>query len=399
MNTKKARRFLTIPKELFNTVWIDKLTNIKGYISIYGSPHMRAAGGGLRVGLHLSLTDAQYIASVMYKKIKITGPGNIKTGLPMNGAGIVLQAHPKQITPELIIRFIKENRLIEKGIGTAASTAINIDGVCKSLGLVHLQEPIAHGLKIYDSHVKNALKLVNKNVLHPISERHSCPTNLATGICAAEIVDTIFEELKNKKIGIIGFGAVGGSFAHQAVLKGAIISFVANSNGSYVLRQSRKENKKDIAILLSHIKTTLNGSLIPTLHYRGSQMIRKVSTFAEAAKMAPIDILVIASPEGLVSSEMLIGLTSSVSIVSLANKPLSNNNTPALSHFSNHYPSYICNIGNAVLFSLCLLGCRVKSSDALLKRTITCSIDIARSLFKDSKEDFLWHKIVPKYLD
>lgn len=385
------------PNELCVNEWRDAVTGVRGFVSIFGSGKMPAAGGGIRVSPNLSLHDAGVVAQKMHQKFNLTGPGDIITGLPINGAGIVIQANPDEVTPDLLIRFMTDNDFVGRGIGTAASTGINTTGVCEALDIDHLQEPIARALGINLGAARFSLAKTQDQLQNPISERHNVPATVATGIGAAEIFHNIFEPLDGKTVGVIGTGAVGGSFIHRAMELGANIEFIANSQGIILLPGT---DKADFKTLSPSIKK-LENDPVPRLHLELLQELIKmplVSLGAIIISQRP-DILVLAGPEGGIKQEVAALIPDGTTIISLANKPFSSDvDEQVLSKRTKLIPSWLCNSGNAVLFSLADLGCNVGSADELLKKTIASSVEVADKAKFLGMGKPIWHKIITNFL-
>jgi glutamate dehydrogenase/leucine dehydrogenase len=381
-------------REILWKEWKDKRTGVRGFVSVFGSGRTHASGGGIRVSPSITPNIVKQIAQIMRSKFFLSGPGVIQTGEPIDGAGIGICARPDQVTPELLIRFLKENEFIRHGIGAAASTGIATNGVCEQLGLVHLQEPIARAL----NHTKTSLRaaqrsltLVKEHIPHPISLRHNSPANLATGFTAADIVNNFFLKLKGKRIGLIGFGAAGGSFAHRAMTFGANIVFVANSEGALQIDNSVRE----IPSLL--LKIRKGSAPVPRLHLTDVGQPRDLST---VIRTVTFDSLLMAPTEGVIGQPIIDAIPKNIPIISIANMPWADNILEeAQKKFKIISPNMI-NLGNAVLHSLACLGCRSKSTQDLLNRTTACANTIIRLEMSNpnNQQTTVWHTVIPKFL-
>lgn len=387
----------TRPIELCIDEWRDTKTGIRGFVSIFGSKTMPASGGGIRVSPNLGANDASIVAQRMRQKFNLTGPGDLTTGLPINGAGIVIQAKPEEVSPDVLIRFMRENSFVERGIGTAASTGIDTAGVCEAMGISHLQEPIVQTLGINLGSARFALAKTQDQLQNPISERHTMPMTAATGISAAEIFHNLFEPFDGKTVGVIGTGAVGGSFIHRAMELGANIEFIANSQGIILLPGT---NKTDFRMLLPFIKK-LGNDAVPRLHLELLRDLTKMSLVSLGAIISSErpDILVLAGPEGGIKQEIAASIPDETIIIPLANKPFSNDvDEQALSRRTKLIPPWLCNSGNAVLFSLADLGCRIENADELLQKAIASSVGIAEKAKFLGMGEPIWREIITNFI-
>lgn len=391
---EQISRFDFQPKELCFEEWCDVKTGVKGFISVFGSRSMPAAGGGIRVSPNLDMNDAGIIAQRMRQKFNLTGPGDSMSGLPINGAGIILQARPEEVTPDLLIRFMQENNFVERGIGTAASTGINTDGVCEALCISHLQEPIALALRVDLGRARRSLALTQQRIKAPVSQRHARPTDVATGFSAAEIVHDLHSPLEMKKIGIIGFGACGGAFAAQAIDLGAEIVWIANSQGAALTTFLNSFNRVFAAIQQRATEP------LPRLHLESIEDNGSIISLSSLLSHVNIDVLVLAGPEGAVTQELVALIPNNITIVSLANKPFGADvDEAAIERRTNFVPARLCNLGNAVLFSLADLGCRAQDADDLLDRSIACSLQLAGKAKFVGMGEPIWHKTVTNFIE
>ncbi len=394
--TKQSRQEIKLG-ELNINEWRDAVTGIRGIVSIFGLNKMPASGGGIRVSPNLGMDDASIIAQKMRQKFNLTGPGDLTTGLPINGAGIIIQANPEEINPDLLTRFIIENDFVGRGIGTAASSGIDTTGVCEALDISHLQEPIARALRINLAAARFSLAKTQSQLQNPLSERHNIPATVATGISAAEIFHNIFEPFDGKTVGVIGAGAVGGSFIHRAMELRANIEFIANSQGIILLPGT---NITDFRTLSPFIKK-LENDAVPRLHLELLQDLTKMSLVSLGAiimSQRP-DILVLAGPEGGINQGIAESIPDGTIIISLANKPFAIDvDEQALSKRTKIIPSWLCNSGNAVLFSLADLGCNIRSADELLQRAVAGSVEIAGKAKFIGINEPIWHKIITNFL-
>ncbi len=373
-----------IDRELLWREWKDSQTGIKGFLSVFGSGKTKASGGGIRVSPTITSEITKQIAKIMRNKFFITGAGDIETREPIDGAGIGLCAKPEQITPDILLRFLKETKCVNNGIGAAASTGISIKGVCRNLGIVHLQEPIARAInkdKQILQKAKKSLIMTNKHVEKPLSLRHFSPSNLATGLSASEIININFLRLKGIRIGMIGFGAVGGSFAHRAVELGAEIVFVANSEGAIPVTHS----KHTIPQLLQKIRKETTP--VPRLHLKD---ITQPVLLEKIVRTRSFDILVMACTEGVIDTETAMAIPEKTLIVSIANMPWSIDAQKTAEKRFKIFPPSTINLGNATLFSLACLGCRAESPNELLNKTIQSAIELSTHP--------VWHEVIPKFL-
>jgi len=388
-------------EELFWRKWRDTKTGIRGFISIFGSGKTKASGGGIRVSPTITPKITKQIAQIMREKFFLTGAGDLKTGEPIDGAGIGICARPEQVTPDLLIRLMKETGFVRHGIGAAASTGISTKGVCQALNIVHLQEPICRAIHTYPvrpcrigkdnlKQAKRSLIMTNEFVKKPLSLRHFAPTNLATGLAAAEIVNRFFINLAGKRIVMIGFGAAGGSFAFRSVKLGAKIVFVANSEGAIKLKSSQA----GIPMLLQKIRK--GKAPVPLLHI--SDFGQPIALI-DGLRQTEFDILVMACTEGVIDRPTMLAIPKKTTVVSIANMPWAADAQKEAKERLNIFPAGLINLGNATLFSLACLGCQAKNPNNLLDRTIKSALAIVQESqkVKDRKEP-VWNKVIPNYL-
>jgi glutamate dehydrogenase/leucine dehydrogenase len=370
--------------------WVDRETGIEGWIAIFGSKSMPAAGGGLRIGAHLTRDDAIPIAKAMRSKFHMTGPGNLETGEPINGAGIIIRTDPKNITPDMLTRFLTENRLKEKHIGTAASTGVDTTGVCESLGIIHFQEPIAHGLsELNHTDIESTLKklrLTTDQLSNPFSNRHQRPIDVATGFSAADITQDILGELQHKRFGIIGFGAVGASFTKRISELDGNIVFIANSEGAIVINREAQ-----IDTLFRSI-TKQQFDPIARLHL-GQLPDITIMNLAHTLQNNPVDILVLAGPEKSFTDELTKAILLNTTIIPLANKPFASDFGEQLTRDTCTVLPSTSNVGNAVLFSLALMDHKADTPEKLVSATIDLSRLISRSSALDDQQP-VWKNFV-----
>lgn len=379
-------------KEIIWKTWQDSETGIKGFLSVFGSGKTKASGGGIRVSPTITPDITKQIAQIMRNKFFLTGAGDMKTGEPIDGAGIGICARPEEVTPDLLIKFMKDLDFVRSGVGAAASTGISINGVCENLNIVNLQEPIARAVnKQKLQQAQKSLIMTGEFVNKPLSLRHFAPTNLVTGLAAAKIVNKFFVNLLGKRIGMVGFGAAGGSFAFQAVKLGAKIVFVANSEGAIKV----KDSKKEIPLLLQKIRKGVTS--VPRLHLKD---ICRPLILTEALKQIECDIVIMACTEGVIDVKTALAIPQNMTIISIANMPWATDAQKLVQKRFNIFPAGLINLGNATLFSLACLGCKAKNPNDLLNQTIKASSGIVRSAIKNStlKRKLIWHEVVAKFI-
>lgn len=389
-------------KEIIWKTWRDAKTGINGFLSIFGSGITKASGGGIRVSPTITSEITKQIARIMRNKFFLTGAGDIKTGEPIDGAGIGICARPEEVTPNLLMRFMKDLNFIKLGVGAAASTGISTKGVCEALNIVHLQEPIARAIHTYSvrphqigkeslEQARKSLIMTGELINKPLSLRHFAPTNLVTGLAAAEIVNKFFVKLSGKRIGMVGFGAAGGSFAFRATELGAKIVFIANSEGVVTLNDSKKE----IPLLLKKIRRGV--APVPRLHLKD---FCQPLTLKEALRQIKCDIIILACTEGVINKRTVLAIPQNMTIVSIANIPWMTDAQKLVQKRFDIFPAALINLGNATLFSLACLGCRAKNPNDLLDRTIKASLAIVRLAIKNSasKRYPIWNEVVPEFI-